>query len=1238
MRKTICVLAGLILFIAVQGQRTSNGISVIKGERFNVIQSLKDLKPDPLLNPRVTRDLNGSLIKKTWKDTITDYGTKASGDPVVQKAPFLPKNESPEPLEGGPMAGSKIIKNFDGITFTSVSPADPCMTQGPGHIIQMINGSQGAYLQIWNKAGNTVVPQTYMYQLIATPGYSGNGDPIALYDPFSDRYIITEFGTSGGVTTYINTLIFAVSITNDPTGGWYLYKFVDNTAFVDYPHYAVWPNAIFGTSNDFNTAGSTYLGSSVMAFDKTKLLSGDTTVTMIRTIPSFFGTGVNPATKPRTMAPIGISGNTAPANQNMGMFMYYHDDNLTSTSLDVDSIGIITMTPDFANPANTVIRISDRMVAAPFKSNVCASRACIPGGAGYDAISDRFMHRISYRNFGNYEAIVASHTVDANFPALPAKAGVRWYELRRTTGNWSIFQQGTYAPDADSRWMGSININSKGQIGLAYNHSGVNKFASIYFTGRNVNDPTGLMTYDESVIQQGTAYGTFSNRWGDYNDLTTDVSNDSIFWFTAMYGAQNWRTRIASFKLEPPLNLDARLSAVLNPVNGYAQCGNSLTPQITIRNSGATTLNNIRIFTQLNNDPVSPPLNWSGTLRIGESTNVTLSSISAKLGTNLFSVFIDQPNGSVDENKLNDTLRSNFIILSPNTDPIEEGMESANFPPPTGWRVINPNAGSMTWARTINAKNSGIASAFMDFYNYSSNLHEDLLLSPILDVTQSDSVIFQFERAYKPYNTNANYADGLAIVISTDCGATFTEVWRKEGADLASVTGTQTAAFVPKSNEWATTRIDLKPFIGTNPNISVGLKSINRFGNNLYIDDIKLFKVRLPLNDASIRTVINPSSRLCTRSTIPKIVLQNNGRDTLRSVKIFYGIGQNVTDSIEWSGKLSRTATQVIDFAAYNKSIAFSSAGNFAFTVFTKDPNGIKDENSVNDTARSSFTLIEPQAPPIREGFEKAGFPPANWAISTSGESYSWERTSLASSESAASAWIRNFRFNSNGKYDELYSPLISIGQPDSIYLSFDVAHATYKFPGITDSPLDTLEVLLTTDCGNTFRSVYKKWGEDLTTLDKNFPPVYPSIDTVGFYPAGPGQWRKEKIDITRFVSLNSQFQFVFRNIANKGNNTFIDKIDLSTITLPARLKQMGYMIAPNPFSDQLTVRHLQPPVNLKAIKILNTLGQSVYSRQFNGNAPGTVTIDLSSMSDGVYQVLLLYDNKMVTERIVKRK
>lgn len=1236
MRKSLLLAVAMVFTFATFAQQTPGNLRVVTGQLIRTVPSLKDLKPDPTLNPPVSRDLTGTLVKKSFKEEVVDFGTNASGDPVVQKDFYNPKKQT-NGAEEGPLAGTKVLQNYDGMPFTNVAPADPCMTQGPNHVIQMINGSQGAYFRVWDKNGANVVAQTYMYQLIATPGYTGWGDPIVLYDQFSDRYILSEFGTSGAVTGYANTLIFAVSVTNNPAGAWNIYQFVDNAVFIDYPHYSVWPNAIFGTSNDFNTSGTAYLGSSVMAFEKAKMIAGQPNPVMIRTIPTFFGAGVSPSSKPRTVAPVSISGPTAPSNPNAGYFLYYHDDNLTASTTDVDSVGVIAMTPDFATPGNTTITVNSQMAVAAFKSNVCASRACVPGGSAYDAISDRFMHRVSYRNFGTYEAIVANHTVDANYPALPAKAGIRWYELRKTTGSWGVQQQGTYAPDADGRWMGGININSKGQIGLAFNHSGTGKFASIYFTGRNSTDPPGTMVYDEGTIMVGSAYGTFSNRWGDYNDLETDVTNDSIFWFTAMYGATNWRTRVASFKLEPLPSLDARMVAINSPANGFAQCANVITPQITIRNAGTTTLTSLNIYTRLNGGAVSAPIPWTGSLDITQSAVVTLPNITGAGGANTLQIFTGEPNGSTDENKTNDTAATSFTVLTPLPSPITEGFESVTYPP-ANWQLQNLNAGSVTWARNTAAFRSGVASSKMDFYNYSSTNQVDILWSAILDTRLADSVILSFWRAYKPYSTSATYADSLTIVVSTDCGATYQQVWANGGATLATAAGTSSGAYTPIAADWANARLDLKPFIGAANSATIGFRTVNKFGNNLYLDDINIQTFRLPFRDATVRTVTEPSNRLCTRTLVPVITIGNQGRDTLKSVRILYRIGSGALDSIAWTGALPNGGSATINFATYNKTITLPSGGNYQFTVYTKNPNALNDENNANDTTRVNFTVFDPQPDPVKEGFEQSTFPPANWSVASSGGAYTWERNTRAANEKSASAWIRNYRFNSNGRRDDLYSPLVQIASPDSVYLKFDLAHATARFPGSTGTPLDTLEVLLTTDCGKTFRSVYKKWGEDLTTVDKNFPITYPASDTVGFAPGSPSQWRTEWVDVSKFVPANSKFQFVFRSTSNRGNNTFLDKIDISTITLPARLKQMGYMITPNPFEGSFVVRHLLPPANLRGIQVMNNTGQTVVARSFNGNASNYIPVDLSRYANGHYIVKLVYDNKVITEEIIKRK
>ena len=1254
MRQILLLAAGIVFSLLTVAQ-TDQNLRVVTGELVRVIPSLKDLKPDPNFHPPVTRDLTGTIHKKTWKEEIIDFGSKATGDPVVQRGFFNPRNEKDQNnLDELPLVGTKVIQNYDGMGFTNVAPADPCMANGPGHVIQMINGSQGSYFRVWDKNGGNVIAQTYLNQLFpAVPGDAFWGDPIVLYDQFADRWIFSEFAATSGVTTYANTLVIAVSQTNNPSGGWYVYKFVDNTAFIDYPHYSVWPDAIYATSNDFNTSGTAYLGSSIMAFEKAKMVAGQPGPVMIRrqlTSTQY--------TKFFSMAPVSISGPTPPTAGAPGYFMYYHDDNRTATTTDVDSLGIITMKPDFATPANTIIAFAQQIVAAPFKGNVCASRNCVPSGgtAGYDAISDRLMHRVNYRNFGTYEAIVGTHTVDANFPAAPANAALRWFELRSTGGGpYSIYQQGTYAPDVYGRWMGSININSKGQIALAFNHSGAGRFAAIYFTGRNSADPLGMMVYDEALIKDGEAYGTFQNRWGDYNDLTTDVTNDSIFWYTAMYGATNWKTRVAAFKLEPLPLLDARLFSINTPAAGAAQCATSITPNITVRNAGTSTLTDLKVFTQLDNNPASSAYNWTGALAGSTSVSFSLPTIIATPGNHVLKIWSSSPNGGVDENMINDTATVSFSILAPNPGPITQ-----NFQPysqttlPAAWLPVQQSpTDAITWEKNSNAASVTIRNArgltdsslaVIRFYDYGGAGQIDNLISPVVDVLDADSIMVSFDRANRPFSLTTGFNDELQLVVTSDCGITFTVVKRWNAlasggaALLQTVAGTQATAYAPPAagtaiaDNWKNERIDVKPFIGPATAIRVGFRTINSFGNNLYLDNINIAPIKLLRRDALVRSVIEPFNRLCTRNFTPVVEIGNQGKDTLKTVKVMFRIGTGALDSVIFNGNLLSGQFTNITL----KPIALTTGGNYVLTSYTKNPNGLDDQVPANDTARISLTVFDPQPDPIKEGFEQTIFPPANWSLSTSGSAYSWERTIRAANERTASALIRTYRFNSANKRDELYSPLVQVGTPDSVYVMFDISHATSKFPGSTATPLDTLEVLLTTDCGRSFRSVYKKWGEDLSTVGANFPII--STDTLGFAPTSKNQWRTELVDVSKFVPANSRFQVVFRATSNNGNNLFLDKVDISTVTLPARLKQMGYMIAPNPFDGSFVVRHLLPPANLKGLQVTNALGQVVVNRSFTGNASNYITVDMYRFASGAYQIKLIYDNKVITERIIKRK
>jgi hypothetical protein len=163
---------------------------------------------------------------------------------------------------------------------------------------------------------------------------------------------------------------------------------------------------------------------------------------------------------------------------------------------------------------------------------------------------------LAYRYNGLYETMVTNQSVEAR----PGIAGVRWYEIRRTKGVYSLYQQGTYAPDDGvHRWMGSAAMDKVGNIALGYSVvNGVDVYPGIRYTGRTYNAPLGQMNLAEGTIINGTGVQlTTNSRWGDYTSLNLDPVDNCTFWYVNEYytaegqasSLAGWQTRIASFRL-----------------------------------------------------------------------------------------------------------------------------------------------------------------------------------------------------------------------------------------------------------------------------------------------------------------------------------------------------------------------------------------------------------------------------------------------------------------------------------------------------------------------------------------------------------------------------------------------------------------------------------------------------------------------------------------------------------------
>src|SRR5262249_8824945 len=168
-----------------------------------------------------------------------------------------------------------------------------------------------------------------------------------------------------------------------------------------------------------------------------------------------------------------------------------------------DILNVFEFHVDWTDPTSSTFTGPLVLVTDPFNPALCGSAfafTCIkqPGTTQMlDALSDRLMYRLQYRNFGDHESLVMNHTVNVGND----RAGIRWYELRRDVDDWAIFQQGTYAPDdGDSRWMGSIAQDRDGNIGLGFSVSSPSTFPSIRYVGRLADEPPGEFVQSETTL------------------------------------------------------------------------------------------------------------------------------------------------------------------------------------------------------------------------------------------------------------------------------------------------------------------------------------------------------------------------------------------------------------------------------------------------------------------------------------------------------------------------------------------------------------------------------------------------------------------------------------------------------------------------------------------------------------------------------------------------------------------
>ncbi len=392
-------------------------------------------------------------------------------------------------------------------------------------------------------------------------------------------------------------------------------------------------------------------------------------------------------------------------------------------------------------------------------------------------------------------------------------------------------------------------------------------------------------------------------------------------------------------------------------------------------------------------------------------------------------------------------------------------------------------------------------------------------------------------------------------------------------------------------------------------------------------------------HDAQLKAIIRPGTGSCKISSLthfcvgssfkPVIEIINAGTEPLTSLQVVAQTSDGTQYQHQWTGTLQLFEKAMLELPP----ITAAKEGNQILTIYTTLPNGVSDQRTANDTLKTPYRVAGVYTlNRVEEGFSSTSFPPTDWKINNPDGDKTWEHLATAGKKNPGAAWFNDWNNATSHRYDDLITPSYTYKNVDSVFVHFQLASVMYSSPNTTQ-PVDTLSVLLSKDCGNTYTTIYQKWGKDLHTVKGSWN------QDQEFFPRLESDWRRDSINLGNYLSNSEeQFQLAFRFSGNYENNLFLDDVTLYTKVVPDALKQKGLLILPTVFQDQFAVWHYQQPVNLRFLSVYNAAGQLVYKKEYRSNADKYIPVNLSGKSAGIYMVHLEYTDagQNVTQRIVK--
>jgi hypothetical protein len=374
-------------------------------------------------------------------------------------------------------------------------------------------------------------------------------------------------------------------------------------------------------------------------------------------------------------------------------------------------------------------------------------------------------------------------------------------------------------------------------------------------------------------------------------------------------------------------------------------------------------------------------------------------------------------------------------------------------------------------------------------------------------------------------------------------------------------------------------------------------------------------------NDAEAVSVSLPSFT-CGANIEPIVTVKNTGLNTITNMTITPAIDGVSSAPVLWNGSLASSATTAVSLG----TLSSPTGGGHVFTYTITGISGT-DFYMANNSGKANFFMVNTyQGSPVAEDFAAVSFPPSSWGMVNTNAGPGWSRISNVGAYAILPLGSMKYDFFGNtvvGDADEMMLPPIDLDGANTPILTFDIAKAN------RNGKNDMLEVMVSTDCGANWVTVYSKSGPALS--------VWPTAINSSYLPVTAAEWRTDTVALTGFNVPELLVKFVATN--DNGNNMFLDNINLSQSN-PVGINTYGMInylvdVYPNPSNGETNVLINAIHASAATVKVVNSIGQVVYtSSQALAQGENNIKLDASQFAHGMYSIIIESKHGKVVKKL----